>query len=262
MKSLKVLLLEDQPFQMMAMCRMLNSIGVSNVLMADSADSATQLLERHRHVDITICDLQMKGTDGLDFIRYLSETDYAGALIIVSSSEVGILSCVARMAHESGISVLGYLEKPASSSHFRVLFDKFMAQPRPQEDLRSAFYSQKVVTVQEVTKALQESELVAYFQPKVAMNGLVVGVEALVRWPHSTLGMLSPAQFLPVIESAGLSDQLMWFMLEQALSVAARQELQDGSALPVAVNISPEVLLQRDFSRGVLALVAKYALSP
>jgi len=262
MNSLKVLLLEDQQFQLMAMHQMLNAIGIFNVITADGADNAIQLLEKHGKVDIAICDLHMEGADGLDLIRYLGEAQCVGGLIIASSAEPIVLSSVAHMARGYGVPLLGCLEKPASALRFRLLIDRFLEQgPRLEPGLPQLLV-EELVSEEEVRKALREKQLTAYFQPKVSINGQVVGVEALVRWQHSKLGMLSPAQFLPIVEYAGLSNQLTWFMLEQSLELASRLSLRDGSPLPVAVNIAPDILLEPDFSRRVLSLVAEHDLSP
>ncbi|EPM70216.1 response regulator/EAL domain protein, partial [Pseudomonas syringae pv. actinidiae ICMP 18804] len=86
MHSLKVLILEDHPFQLMALHQMLNANRVFNVLAADSVEAAKQSLHSRGPVDIAICDLQMDGPDGLELIRFLAESGQARALIILSAS--------------------------------------------------------------------------------------------------------------------------------------------------------------------------------
>jgi len=65
-RSLNVLILEDNPFQLMALHQMLNANQVFNVLTAYSVEAAQQSLANRGGVDIAICDLQMEGQDGLN----------------------------------------------------------------------------------------------------------------------------------------------------------------------------------------------------
>ncbi|WP_147466725.1 response regulator, partial [Pseudomonas syringae] len=116
MHSLKVLILEDHPFQLMALHQMLNANRVFNVLAADSVEAAKQSLHSCGPVDIAICDLQMDGPDGLELIRFLAESGQARALIILSASAACVLEGVAQLALNQGLTVLGYLQKPASAT--------------------------------------------------------------------------------------------------------------------------------------------------
>ncbi|KPX81328.1 Response regulator/EAL domain protein [Pseudomonas meliae] len=68
--SLKVLILEDHPFQLMALHQMLNANQVFDVLAAESVEVARLSLQSRGPVDIAICDLQMDGPDGLELIRF------------------------------------------------------------------------------------------------------------------------------------------------------------------------------------------------
>jgi diguanylate cyclase (GGDEF)-like protein/PAS domain S-box-containing protein len=88
-------------------------------------------------------------------------------------------------------------------------------------------------------KALDHGELVPFYQPQVDLcTGEVVGMEALVRWNSPELGMVSPAEFIPVAEESGLIDGIC----EVMLSASARQNKawqdQGLPAIPVAVNVS------------------------
>ena len=66
-------------------------------------------------------------------------------------------------------------------------------------------------------KALASDELVIYYQPKVSLaDGSVIGVEALLRWFHPDLGLVPPAEFIPLAEETGLIVQLGQFALERA----------------------------------------------
>jgi len=93
-------------------------------------------------------------------------------------------------------------------------------------------------------RAMERGELILQYQPKVGVrDGAVSGVEALMRWQHPTQGMISPGEFVPVAEDAGLISA----MGEWALHAACRQVRawrDQGLLLNVAVNLSHKQFLQ------------------
>ncbi|MBI3444405.1 MAG: EAL domain-containing protein, partial [Magnetospirillum sp.] len=88
-------------------------------------------------------------------------------------------------------------------------------------------------------RAVDNGELTSHYQPQVDLfAGEVVGMEALVRWNSPDLGMVSPADFIPVAEESGLIDGVCEFMLWEC--TRQNKEWQDMGlpAIPVAVNVS------------------------
>lgn len=89
-------------------------------------------------------------------------------------------------------------------------------------------------------------------------EGRLSGAEALVRWRHPTLGLLSPDKFIPIAEEAGMIDQLGEWVLRNAAKAAA-----DWPAdMSVAVNVSPSQIRHRDFDSHVLSILAETGLPP
>jgi len=82
-------------------------------------------------------------------------------------------------------------------------------------------------------------ELIVHYQPKIAVDtGRVVGVEALVRWQHPTLGLLGPDKFIPVAEESGLIAPLGEWVLETACAQAEEWRQNGYPPITVAVNLS------------------------
>lgn len=101
----------------------------------------------------------------------------------------------------------------------------------------------------ELERAISENELVLHYQPMVDVpNRQLNAVEALVRWRHPDRGLLSPLEFMPEVEAAGLSRQLTFWVLREAL-LQSNVWRQDGTALAVAVNLSVENLHDTHFRR-------------
>jgi diguanylate cyclase len=96
----------------------------------------------------------------------------------------------------------------------------------------------RLALLAELREALDSRALRVHYQPVFSLRDDRVGsVEALVRWPHPTRGMLSPAEFLPLAVEAGLSRRLTDEVLRMSTEQAARWHA-DGLDVPVAVNLS------------------------
>jgi len=100
----------------------------------------------------------------------------------------------------------------------------------------------RLALLQDLPGALNGDELFLHYQPKVDLvSGNTTGVEALVRWQHPKQGVLLPDGFVPLAEQNGLAESLTHAVLASALA-QARRWLDRGVALPIAVNISPQLL--------------------
>lgn len=269
MRSLNVLILEDNAFQLMALHQMLNANQVFNVLTADSVASAQQSLANRGPVDIAICDLQMEGPDGLEMIRYLAENKLASAIIILSSSDRSVLDGVAHLARQQGMWVLGSVQKPTSAMALRELLEKYREGHIGADQTATRASGATVFSLEElhqvapgepIGKTRTFEQWVAHYQPKVSLSGELLGVEALVRWQHPRHGLLMPGKFMHAIEHAGLGVALTWRMLELALTFSNEVMQFSGKPLPVAVNVVPQMLNEAYFVDGVLALLAHFDL--
>jgi len=101
----------------------------------------------------------------------------------------------------------------------------------------------------ELRSAIPNGDIIPYFQPVVRLDGAeLAGYEVLARWPHLTRGMISPVQFIPVAEDAGLVDAMFWALLAQA----CRKTLDVPGDFILAVNISPSQVRDQWFPEKVL----------
>jgi diguanylate cyclase (GGDEF)-like protein len=110
--------------------------------------------------------------------------------------------------------------------------------------------------------ALEREQLRVVYQPKIdLLTGQTVGVEALLRWDHPTLGAIPPVTFIPIAEETGLIVPVGLFVLEQACrQVAAWRD--EGIDLSVAVNVSGRQLAEADFPESVAAVLAATGVAP
>jgi diguanylate cyclase (GGDEF)-like protein/PAS domain S-box-containing protein len=111
--------------------------------------------------------------------------------------------------------------------------------------------------------AVERGELVIHYQPIVDLpSGEVGGFEALLRWEHSTLGMLPPGEFIPLAEGSGSIVPIGAFVLREACLHAKRLGDETGRALEMAVNVSARQLQHPDFVQHVEEALAVSALPP
>jgi EAL domain-containing protein (putative c-di-GMP-specific phosphodiesterase class I) len=111
-------------------------------------------------------------------------------------------------------------------------------------------------------RAVENKELVAAYQPKVDRDGKLVGLEALMRWTHPTLGPVSPAKFIPLAEECGLIVPMgMWILNESARQAKAWQKA-GLRAVPIAVNVSMLQFAQPNFVTCVAETLRQHELDP
>ena len=107
-----------------------------------------------------------------------------------------------------------------------------------------------------------EGELDLHFQPKVALDtGAVVGFEALVRWPHPRLGLLSPADFLHIAESTDMIHTLTYWVAEKAL-VQLGEWRRSRPYLTMAINLSVRNLLDQNCSERLEEIFREVGADP
>lgn len=112
-------------------------------------------------------------------------------------------------------------------------------------------------------QALQKKSLELHFQPKVDLiTERCVGMEALLRWNDEELGVVSPAEFVPIAEQAGIILPLGDWVFEQAFRHILEWQEQGITVPPIAINCSAAQLKRIDFLPKLLALLNKYKIDP
>ncbi len=111
-----------------------------------------------------------------------------------------------------------------------------------------------------IRKAIKQVEFVLYYQPEVrSKTGVITSVEALIRWQHPELGLLGPDKFISIAEHRGLIVPLGHWVIDEAIR-QAREWLDMGLRVPVAVNLSAVQFKQKGLVEDVAACLAKHRL--
>ncbi|HZR77293.1 EAL domain-containing protein [Bradyrhizobium sp.] len=114
----------------------------------------------------------------------------------------------------------------------------------------------------ELALAADRGEFELYYQPQVHLgSGDLVGAEALIRWHHPTRGLLSPGEFMPVVNTSSVSERVAAWVLETACRQARAWE-KSGHRLRVGVNLSPSQLHSGDLASSVANVLAATGLTP
>lgn len=114
----------------------------------------------------------------------------------------------------------------------------------------------------DVRTALDEDQFQVWFQPQFNYtSGVLIGAEALVRWQHPTRGLVSPGEFIPLLEHSNLISRLDRIVWEKACRWVRRWS-DMGLHFPVSVNISRNELQFHDLCGGLVSLTSRYQLSP
>ncbi|WP_166221092.1 response regulator [Pseudomonas atagonensis] len=130
MRSLKVLILEHNPFQLMALHQMLNAMGIYDVMTAPSLASALRSLGHRGAVDIAICDPQLKRGEGMALIQHLAFQQRARAVILLGSVIPSLTEGLDAIVREHELCLLGRLQTPVSAVLMRGLVDEYLRSTR------------------------------------------------------------------------------------------------------------------------------------
>ncbi len=205
-------------------------VGEAADLSGYEAFFTTRPEEFFRHIEgrpaaVIVLDLLMPGIDGMQALRRLAEEGVRANILLASGADSRTLDSAISLGRAQGLNMTGIIRKPIDLDALRQLLESQVDVVNP-------------VSVPHLSAALSGDELTLHYQPIVDLrSGTAVGVEALVRWHHPTLGLVMPAAFVPVAEKGGLIGALTDWALAEAVKQAAAWR-QAGIILKIAVNVS------------------------
>ena len=126
-----------------------------------------------------------------------------------------------------------------------------------------ALNRQRVAIEQGLQDAIAADELYLVYQPLVNFStGRIAGIEALIRWQSSQLGLMSPLSFIPVAERSGLIVPIGEWVLRTACEANRKWQRQGFPAVPIGVNISARQLQEPNFFEMVEGVLQETGLRP
>ena len=164
---------------------------------------------------------------------------------------------VVRVTHQVGLQPLTLLRMAISAQGDVVVGSAAITLGFYRDELENTV-RKRLLLENDLRRAIEQEEFQLFYQPQLDLSsGLIVGVEALVRWSAPERGFVSPAEFVPVLEEMGLINLLG----EWVLAEGCRQQVEwagKGVNLRVGINLSPAQFQQPNLSSRVEA-IARHA---
>ena len=186
--------------------------------------------------------------------------DALAAPLALEDHEIGITPSIGISVYPDDGKDLDELVKNADTAMYHAK-EAGRNQYRFFEAAMNARVTSRGVLASDLRRAIERNELRLHYQPQADIaTGEIVGIEALVRWQHPELGLVSPADFIPVAEELGLIGLLGDWVLNETCRQAVAWQRAGLPHLPVAVNLSALQLRSPTFLESVRRALATSGL--
>ena len=253
-----VLVVDDSSVQRAHGVRLCREMGIATVHEASNGSEALALLEALDPAPaLLIIDLEMPTMDGPELLAQLQQRRIDIPIVVASSRERALIQSVSHMGSVLGLRILDTVQKPLTASVLAAAVAKRVQKRPAQIEAPQA----PPIDQNALREGLDRGELCVHYQPQIEIRtGVVRGVEALVRWQHPTLGLVSPDRFIPLAEQSGLVHELTLQVLNQTLLQAVVWSAENLD-LTVAVNISPLLLDRAELVQEIASLQRSYGVA-
>lgn len=209
---------------------------------------------------------------GSEFLLLLENTEI-DRVVALADRLYGLLTEPQRIGgdelrHEVSIGIAAYpadgqqveelISRAAIARHDAAALPGYLQIYQQDRDLA---HQRQISLIRDLRRAAAEGELYLCYQPKLDLHhGHVRQAEALLRWQHPTLGLVSPAEFIPLAERTGSMGSLTHWVIEEAIRQLAEWEVR-GLQVQLSVNISVDDLADDSLALRVTELLARYRVS-
>ena len=252
MPRTRIIAVDDDRRILRVLKRACETVGyeVHSVLDAEFFESAFSVFPP----DLIFLDLNMRGIDGFELLRFMAREGCEASIIVVSGVDEQIMRSAHVLGLSLGLRMLEPIRKPLMVADIRRRLKEFHQRPKqPLDDL---------VSEEELNQALDDGRIEVCYQPMVDLTTRrVVCAEALARIRRLDGSLIPPAQFIPLAERIGRIEDVTFAVLGHALERVSgwRSPMPE---LQVAVNLSPVLLHDPDIARRIMQVVKAMELSP
>ena len=177
------------------------------------------------------------------------DVEVVGASVGISVFPRDGADCATLISHSD---IAMYSSKTEGKSQFR-FFDPVL----------SAALKTRAQRKHQLIEAIDSDQFVLHYQPRVdTHSGELLSMEALLRWCHPQLGMIAPAEFIPLAESSGLILPIGALVIDKACAqIAAWQRQQQTPLVPVSINVSPKQFLHGAVKQQLAQALARHGVA-
>ena len=243
----RIFILDDETEYGEVISSAISGAGVDCITTSDASDVLERALVE---TDVIILDLLMPHQDGIEILRNLAQQRCTASIILMSGIDLRVLETAERTARALGLNVAGHLQKPF---HIRQLESLIAAAGRSSNKVKT---QQANISIgdSDLRLAIEEKQqFFLQYQPQIDLaTGEIAGLEALVRWRHPALGVISPDRFISRLELLGLIDQLGWIVIQLGLKELASIHIDAAVEPRLSLNLSARSLVDLRFPDRLL----------
>src|SRR5579871_2790929 len=240
-------------------CRMLVASGFAARQFSDPVPCLQQLKTSTAAArpEVMVLDLALGQSDAVEVIRQLEKLEFKGKVLLMSGSDITVLSEIQKIGIGRGLAMLSPLKKPFRMKEFKEsLFG--------EAEVRRAETTQKLAETPTVplAKALSSNWLELWYQPKIDLKSLAIcGAEALIRCRHPDHGIIPPAHFLPPAGDP-LYSPLSKLVIQRAMTDWSQHFAGASTPLRLAINVPLSVIVAPGFVQLLRQALPKAAGFP
>ncbi|MCH8552127.1 MAG: sensor domain-containing phosphodiesterase [Natronospirillum sp.] len=174
-----------------------------------------------------------------------------------------------RLSLTASLGIASYPEDARDASSLMQNAEAAMYHAKARGRNRSQFFHRDIAAdvqsrfrlERDLRQAIEKQTLLLHYQPIMDRLGqCIVGLEALVRWPHSEFGLVSPVEFLPLAREAGIMSELGSCVLDLVCHDISQQQAK-GLPLPqISVNLASEQVMDPNLPEQVAAVLHRFNL--
>lgn len=202
--------------------------------------------------DVIVLDLQMPKMDGIEVLRMLADRKVESGIILLSGMDERTLGSAEGYGRTRGLNMLATLQKP------------FVPEDLLRE-LQLAGSAMANLSPEELLAAIENEELVAYYQPTIRRfaDGTwdIAAMEALLRWNHPVKGLLSPDHFIELGEQNGLGSAMTDYVIRKGIEQLKGWQVQRIN-IGLRINISAGLIADLGFPDRLAATLAQHDIDP
>ena len=255
----QVLIVDDDP----RVCRLIQNMACSEQFEYTDIVDPRRLKTVYEDLlpEKIFLDLSMPGMDGIEALTFLKDSGSTSHICLISGWSEKVLRSSCALGKKMGLNMSPPIHKPFRATEIRAFLkaDQFTHTSVPvspilprsrkfKEELKHAIYN--------------VGEIQPFYQPIVDLKtGEVDSLEALCRWHHPTRGILSPGDFLPLVEKYGLMKDLTYSLLKIILEDMACWDSM-ASRPNVSINLFPELLEEQSLPDVFMAHMKSAGIDP